>query len=66
MHPAAAHASDQLFTWTVLAYALAMFGYSAEFAFTRIARTRGDEPRRAQRIGLMNNGRLSIRQDTRA
>jgi cytochrome c-type biogenesis protein CcsB len=46
-----AHASDVLFTWTVLAYALAMFGFSAEFAFGRIARARGDRTERVERIG---------------
>jgi len=30
-----AHASDRLLVWTVVAYALAMLGYAAEFAFDR-------------------------------
>ena len=46
-----AHASDVLFTWTVLCYAVAMFGYSVEFAFARIARSRGDQVAKAERIG---------------
>jgi cytochrome c-type biogenesis protein CcsB len=51
-----AHASDVLFTWTVLAYALAMFGYSAEFAFARIARGRGEPATRAERLGRLAVG----------
>jgi cytochrome c-type biogenesis protein CcsB len=51
-----AHASDVLFTWTVLVYALAMVGYSVEFAFARIARTRGDQTGRAERIGRVAVG----------
>ncbi|MBV9097720.1 MAG: hypothetical protein JO079_06660, partial [Frankiaceae bacterium] len=47
-----AHASDVLFTWTVFVYAVAMFGYSVEFAFARIARTRGEQAGgRAEQIG---------------
>jgi cytochrome c-type biogenesis protein CcsB len=51
-----AHASDVLFTWTVLIYAFAMVGYSVEFAFARIARTRGDQTGRAERIGRVAVG----------
>src|SRR5579862_8261366 len=48
---ALAHASDRLFSLTVFAYALAMFGYAAEFAFTRIARSRGQKVSRAEAVG---------------
>jgi len=51
-----AHASDVLFMWTVLVYAVAMFGYSVEFAFTRIARSRGDNNARPERIGRIAVG----------
>ena len=34
----AAHLSDGLFTTAIAVYALAMVGYTAEFAFGRVAR----------------------------
>ena len=40
-----AHASDHLLVWAVVAYALAMLGYAAEFAFDR--RNAGSVSRRA-------------------
>jgi cytochrome c-type biogenesis protein CcsB len=46
-----AHTSDRLFMWTVLVYAVAMLGYAAEFAFTRLATARGESTRRAERLG---------------
>jgi cytochrome c-type biogenesis protein CcsB len=51
-----AHASDVLFTWTVLAYALAMFGFAAEFAFARIARAKGESAERAELLGRIAVG----------
>ena len=46
-----AHASDRLFMWTVLVYAVAMLGYAAEFAFTRLATAHGERATRAQTAG---------------
>ena len=46
-----AHASDRLFMWTVLVYAVAMLGFAAEFAFTRLATARGERTTRAQAAG---------------
>jgi cytochrome c-type biogenesis protein CcsB len=46
-----AHASDRLFMWTVLVYAVAMLGFAAEFAFTRLATARGERTTRAQAVG---------------
>jgi len=46
-----AHLSDTLFTWTVLAYAVAMLGFAAEFAFARMARARGQAATRSERVG---------------
>jgi hypothetical protein len=46
-----AHTSDQLFMWAVFAYAVAMLGYAAEFAFTRLASARGESTARAERLG---------------
>jgi cytochrome c-type biogenesis protein CcsB len=48
---ALAHASDRFLVWAVVAYALAMLGYAAEFAFDRRDRTkpeRGAQPGRSR------------------
>jgi cytochrome c-type biogenesis protein CcsB len=46
-----AHASDVLLVWTVTAYALAMLGYAAEFAFGR--RDAGAKARTAGRVAVL-------------
>ena len=46
-----AHVSDRLFMWTVLVYAVAMVGFAAEFAFTRLASARGERATKAQAMG---------------
>jgi cytochrome c-type biogenesis protein CcsB len=46
-----AHASDVLFAWAVLVYAIAMLGFAAEFAFARIARVRQEHSARSERVG---------------
>ena len=56
-----AHASDAFFKWTVLVYAIAMFGYSAEFAFARIARSRAEKPAQYdRRISAEQIGRAAV------
>ncbi|HET6816579.1 MAG TPA: c-type cytochrome biogenesis protein CcsB [Mycobacteriales bacterium] len=54
-----AHVSDRLLVWTVVAYALAMLGYAAEFAFDRRAERAKDPRSRRQvssRAGLIAVG----------
>jgi cytochrome c-type biogenesis protein CcsB len=46
-----AHTSDSLFAWAVLAYAVAMLGYAAEFAFARLDRARRRSTGRPERAG---------------
>ena len=56
-----ANASDALFKWTVLVYAIAMFAYSAEFAFTRIARSRAERPvQHERRVTAEHIGKVAV------
>jgi cytochrome c-type biogenesis protein CcsB len=47
-----AHASDRLLVWAVVAYALAMLGYAAEFAFDRRARSQVSRRAGVVAVGL--------------
>jgi cytochrome c-type biogenesis protein CcsB len=47
-----AHTSDMLLFWAVLAYALAMLGYAAEFAFGRRGAPQGRSAQGSRRLGV--------------